>query len=258
MTHPHEALGDDVEQETAGEHGPGKGDGLPATAVLAVLVGEGDLAIAMPDETLVGDSDSVCVAAEVAQDLLRARHRGFGVDDEVLCGGLAQPMSGLIPSGTLGEVALESLEQLAPEDRGELPDREEEVRPRRDPALAVETQASPAGDAVDVGVMLEDLVPGVEHGDDARGGPEVSAAHLDQGRACGFEEQAMCDPGVSQEERVQAVRESEDVVEVGNRKQILDPSLDPERLVQALALGAMPVAAGVVEGVLAPAVIAAL
>jgi len=49
----------------------------------------------------------------------------------------------------------------------------------------------------------------------------------------------------------------EDLVEVGDREQILDLGLDPERLVQTLALGTVPVAAGVVDGVLAPAVIAA-
>ena len=44
----------------------------------------------------------------------------------------------------------------------------------------------------------------------------------------------------------------------GDREQILDLGLDPECLVQTLALGAVPVAAGVVDWVLAPAVVAAL
>ena len=47
-------------------------------------------------------------------------------------------------------------------------------------------------------------------------------------------------------------------MEVGDREQILGLGFDPQRLFQALALGAMPVAAGVVEGALTPTVIATL
>ena len=61
-----------------------------------------------------------------------------------------------------------------------------------------------------------------------------------------------------EEERVQAVRKGEDLVEVGDGEQVTSLGLYPKRLVQALALGAVPVAAGVVDRILAPAVIAAL
>ena len=71
----------------------------------------------------------------------------------------------------------------------------------------------------------------------------------------GVEEQAISEPRVPQEERVQAVREREDVVKVRNGKQIASLRLDPQRLVQALALRTVAVAAGVVERILAPAVI---
>ena len=95
----------------------------------------------------------------------------------------------------------------------------------------------------------------VEHRDDARGGSEVASTDLDQGRRRGVEEEAIGEPRVSPEERVEAVREREDVVEVGNGKQVLDLRLDPQRLVQALALRTVAVAARVVERTLAAAAV---
>jgi hypothetical protein len=109
-----------------------------------------------------------------------------------------------------------------------------------------------------VGVLFEELVPGVEYGDDPGRGPEMGPAHKDQCPRGGVEEQPIGGRRVSEKERVQAVRERENLVEVGNWKQVSDLGLDPERLVQALALGAVPVAAGVIDGVLALAAIAAL
>ena len=152
---------------------------------------------------------------------------------------------------------LEGLENLASKDPRELPDRQEESGFRADPALAVPAEASPGGDAVDVRVVLEELVPRVEHRDDARGRSEVAPADIDQRCRCGVEEEAMSEPRVSQEERVQAVREREDVVEVGHGEQVVQPRLDPQRLIQALALRTVAVAAGVVERSLVTAVVTA-
>src|SRR3990170_4016527 len=54
------------------------------------------------------------------------------------------------------------------------------------------------------------------------------------------------------------MRKREDLVEVGDGEQVTSLGLDPKRLVKTLALGAVPVAAGVIDRTLAPAVIAAL
>ncbi len=69
MAHAHEASRDDMVQEATAELDPGNGLGLPPATIPSVLVGEGDLAVAMLNEALVGDGDPVGVAAEVAQDL---------------------------------------------------------------------------------------------------------------------------------------------------------------------------------------------
>ena len=104
-----------------------------------------------------------------------------------------------------------------------------------------------------MGVRLEELIPRVEHRDESRSGPEVASADLDTSRRRRAEEEAIGEPRVPPEERIEAVREREDVVEVGNGKQILELRLDPQRLVQALALRTVAVAARVVERTLVAA-----
>lgn len=64
-----EAVGQDVEQETADEFESGQPQGLPAFGVGAVLGEEKDAVALEADETLVGDRDAVRVAAEVAEDV---------------------------------------------------------------------------------------------------------------------------------------------------------------------------------------------
>jgi hypothetical protein len=51
-------------------------------------------------------------------------------------------------------------------------------------------------------------------------------------------------------------RESEDLVKVQDGQKVAHLSFDPQRLIQALTLGAVSIAAGVVDGILTPAVVA--
>jgi hypothetical protein len=53
VTHPHEATGDDVKEEAAGELGTGQGFGLLYATVPAVLVAEGHLAILVGEDALI-------------------------------------------------------------------------------------------------------------------------------------------------------------------------------------------------------------
>jgi hypothetical protein len=91
---------------------------------------------------------------------------------------------------------LEGLEQLAPKHLGQPQNRQEVGRPGGDPARPVQAQTSSGGDAVDVRVVLELLIPGVELGDQAGRGPEIGPAHVDQGPGCGLEQQRMSGAGV--------------------------------------------------------------
>ncbi len=63
-------------------------------------------------------------------------------------------------------------EQPAEESREDA-DRQEEARPAGDPAGAVERRATTRHDAMDMGMMLQRLAPGVEHADKPDLGAEV-------------------------------------------------------------------------------------
>ena len=101
---------------------------------------------------------------------------------------------------------------------------------------------------MDVGVVLEGLPPGVQHGQEADLGPEVLrvGGDLPQGLRGGPEQQVVDDPRVLQGDRAEGRREGEDDVEVLDREQLGRPGLDPPRRLGGLALGAVAVAARVV------------
>ena len=45
-----------------------------------VLPAEGDLVVFESDEPMVGDGDAMGIAAEIAEDVMGATKRGFGID----------------------------------------------------------------------------------------------------------------------------------------------------------------------------------
>ncbi len=106
--------------------------------------------------------------------------------------------------------------QLAAEDAAEDADRQEEARPAGDPARTVGGGPVAGDDAVDVGVMLEVLPPGVEDGQEADLRPEVLRVDgdLPQGLGGGAEEQAIDHARVLQGDRSECHREGEDDVEI--------------------------------------------
>jgi hypothetical protein len=73
-----------------------------------------------------------------------------------------------------------------------------------------------------------------------------------------LEEQCVTAASIGQEQRVERRGNREDQVEVGYREKMLLLRLDPTCLLQALALGAMPVTAGVVKRLLATTLVADL
>jgi hypothetical protein len=73
-----------------------------------------------------------------------------------------------------------------------------------------------------------------------------------------LEEQGVALASFGQKEGMQGGRHREDQVEVGHGEKIAGLGFHPACLLQTLALGAMAVPAGVVEGFLSPTVIAHL
>ena len=49
-----------------------------------ILPAEGNLVVFESDKAMVGDGDAMGIATEIAEDMMRATKRGFGIDHPVL------------------------------------------------------------------------------------------------------------------------------------------------------------------------------
>src|SRR5882724_3924337 len=98
-------------------------------------------------------------------------------------------------------------------------------------------------------MMLQSLVPGVEHAEEADLGAEVTriAGKFEQRRCTSSEQQIVKQPFILQCERSQFPREGEDDVHVTGGQQLAFPCLEPAQARVALAPWAMPVPARVVR-----------
>jgi len=177
-----EAAWHEVQQEAAQELVCGQAhDALPV-AMRGVSPAEADLAVSEGDQPAVGDADAMGVGAEVAQRVLGSAEGPLGVDDPVVTEQDSEPCGEAAWFRERCEVAVElqlafaerSLkpgEELAPEDTAEHLDRKEERTARRDPAGMIRCKAAGGDDAVNVRMMLQALVPGVEHAEEADPAP---------------------------------------------------------------------------------------
>jgi len=129
----------------------------------------------------------VDVAAEVLEEVLGRAERLFGVDvprffsqsfeQQAKIGSISQG-SGFAWEDKLLliEGLLEKVEELTAEDDAEGFDTEEEVFAGGDPTSLIERQSTGRDKAVEVEVVLELLVPGMQDTDKAWGSPKMSAS----------------------------------------------------------------------------------
>ena len=145
------------------------------------------------------------------------------------------------------------LEQLDLEDVAQDLDREQVAPPVDEGVLAEPT----AGDeAVCMGMVLEPLSPGVEHGQYARA-EALACRDLEDGLGGGGEEGLeSVDTPLSREERAERGRDGEDQVEIVDREQVRLLGLGPQGLIETTAARTVSVAAGVVGEVLVAAMVA--
>ena len=103
-------------------------------------------------------------------------------------------------------------------------------------------------DTVDMGMMLQSLVPGVEHAEEADLGSKVSriASDFEQRCGAGAEQQAIDQPLVLERERSQFTRQREHGMDVTRGQQLPLALLEPADAGAALASWAVPVTARVV------------
>ena len=139
-----------------------------------VLPAEGDAIVVEGDETMVGDGNAVSVASQVVEDMFCPAERRLGVDDPVLTEELMEETAEAIRlSEALSEPWNWSLSwsKSSSSPSANLPRKtrlstrtgrkkrgEEAIHPER--SLG---QAAGRNDAVDMGMMLQVLSPGVEH-----------------------------------------------------------------------------------------------
>jgi|TARA_B100000315_G_C14217064_1_gene424737 hypothetical protein len=72
-----------VQEEASDELVGVEGKEFDLVVVGSVLVGEGDLAVVNRDDAMIGDSDPMGVASEIAEELLRTGERRLCIGDPV-------------------------------------------------------------------------------------------------------------------------------------------------------------------------------
>jgi hypothetical protein len=162
--------------------------------VLVVVRGvaptKGNLLVGQGDESVVGDGDAMGVAAQILEHILGATEGWLGVDHPMLSEKWTQPRSedfGLseecqIPRKaelTVLEGGLETGDELAAKNPTKHRDGEKEARARWNPAGVIERQPPGGDDAMDMGVKFDLLIPGVQHGEEADLGTEMSGSASD-------------------------------------------------------------------------------
>ena len=181
-----EAVRHGVLKEAADEFVGGQGHDLGFAALAVVLPGEADPAVVEADQAAVGDGDAMGVAAEIAENLLRSGEGRLGVDHPVDGSQGIEAGSKGAGLGQAGESAGEAKFAVGSGTprrwcRNSVRNVSERTRtgrknPRRagDPACLVGCDAAAGDDAVQVRVVVQRLAPGMQHGDRAHFGPQVS------------------------------------------------------------------------------------
>ena len=220
------------------------------------------------DDALVGDGHAVRVARQIVQHHLGSGQRCLGVDHPVVTLELLQAGSDAQHRCRPDRVAEgrpagapQGVEELAAEHLGQRMHREQEGRAALGPAPpAFAVQPAAGHQRVHVDVSAQVLRPGVQHqGEGGRGAqPAWVGGELGE-RGRGALHQGAVDPaGVELRQAVQRMRQREDEMTVRHRQQLGQLRLAPGVARAALALRAVPVAAGMEQPLLAPTLVALL
>jgi hypothetical protein len=146
------------------------------------------------------------------------------------------------------EGAPESSDELAAEDTAEHLDGQEEGAAGKYPTGTIRRETTSGDYAVDMGMMLQSLIPGMEHAEEADPSAKMPwiTSDLKQGVSAGVKEQVVDEPLVLQGERSQLSRQSEDGMYIAGGQQFPFTRLEPAQARVALAPRAMAISARVV------------
>ena len=167
-SNPDEPARQDMEQEAAQELFGGNRHLALLAAVSVILPSEGDLAVGNGDETVIGDGDTMGIAGQVMQHMLRPSEGAFRIDHPILAKEWPEEsmkgfLSGQCLEATgkhelaLTKGALQASDKLAAKDTAEHFHRQEKGIAGMDPALVVWRQTTRGDHAVNVGMMASAL-----------------------------------------------------------------------------------------------------
>ena len=206
------------------------------------------------EKALVGEPDAMRVPTEVADHLLGTAEGSLRVDDPAHSVKRLEIDAAKIelPSAVR---AVERGEHLSAEEGAHHSNGEEEVAARAHPALRVVGETAAGNDGVHVRVKAEVARPCVQHHRDAELGAETLGVlgEREERLRGGGKEQVEDGLPVTARHRAQLGGQREDDVEVRHGKQALEPLVDPSRLRERLALGAVPIPARVIRRSVVPA-----
>jgi len=126
--------------------------------------------------------------------------------------------------------------------------KKERVLAAGDPAGAIGRDASARHDAVQVGMEMQILTPGMQHREEADGGAQKSGVcrHFQQGLGSSTEQNVINLSRVLKGDVADLVRESKHDVEIGDGQKLRLPLCEPLGAGRGLALGTTAIAARIV------------
>jgi hypothetical protein len=251
MPDPLEAVRGDVQPQPSQALAGLERQGAQTVAALVGLGAAGHLTVLQRHAAVVGNGHPMGRAGEVREDGLGLRKRVFRVHAPCLGAPVGeQPLPGgrlgqLPPATRPGQLAW-TVEVLQPR-QGEWPkasredaDGQEAVRPPRDPRGPGGRQASRGEEPRQMGMMVQWLAPGVQHGEAADRSPEMLRVPSDilERRRHGAQEPALEVAGALQHQRPEGVRQSTEHMTVGGLEECLRSGGEPRRLGRAMPCGA--------------------
>jgi hypothetical protein len=224
-----EATREHMQQEATQEFIDGKSQKSLFILVSGVSPAERDLVIQEGNEPVIGNRNAMGVSAEIAQHLLGSAERRLAVDhpsgrvkltDQTPKQfGLRQTAKQAVKPELSGSVSLlERFEKLAAEDFAENRFREKEaLTSRAHPMGMAARQATGSDDAMNMGMMLQLLIPRMQNAEETDLGAEAFGVggDLDERLRAGSKEQPVDHCFVLQCKRRKLMREREDDVGVG-------------------------------------------
>ena len=117
---------------------------------------------------------------------------------------------------------------------------------RGDPAPVTGGETAGRNHAMDMGMMLEFLIPGMEHAEEADFGAETAGItrHFEQRLSTGLEQQTVDHLLVLQSQRGKPTRKSEHDMDVASGQEFLATRLQPTVTGVGLTLGTVSISAG--------------